>query len=188
MVFMIGQFFSNKLFIASTCALGLVFGGYYALNADKEFTSVAIFKLNENNARGISLNGEISALASLAGLGGGSTTPALPIDQVNGRIFIEKLDAKLNFQADPYFNTYSPNSVDPIWKSLIKNMIGWQKSSANAQEAIWQNIVEQYSKKVLIGNKMAESEDLSGVLVFLLSDASRYVTGQNIVVDGGWSI
>ena len=34
-----------KLFIAVHCALGIVFGGYYALNADKEFTSAAIFKI-----------------------------------------------------------------------------------------------------------------------------------------------
>ena len=33
-----------KLFIAGTCALGIVFGGYYALNSDKKFTSTAIFK------------------------------------------------------------------------------------------------------------------------------------------------
>jgi NAD(P)-dependent dehydrogenase (short-subunit alcohol dehydrogenase family) len=50
------------------------------------------------------------------------------------------------------------------------------------------SFVQQYAKKVLIGNRMAESDDLSGALIFLLSDGSRYVTGQNIVVDGGWSI
>jgi uncharacterized protein involved in exopolysaccharide biosynthesis len=121
-----------KLFIAGTCALGIVFGGYYALNADKEFTSAAIFKLDQAKSGGISLGGELGALASIAGFGGGLAATILPTDQVTGRIFIEKLDAKLNFQADPYFNTYNPSSVDPIWKSLIKSAIGWQKSSTDA--------------------------------------------------------
>jgi NAD(P)-dependent dehydrogenase (short-subunit alcohol dehydrogenase family) len=35
---------------------------------------------------------------------------------------------------------------------------------------------------------MLHPEDLAGTLVYLLSDASRYVTGQNIVVDDGWSL
>jgi len=48
--------------------------------------------------------------------------------------------------------------------------------------------VEKYCRKTVIGNRMAESDDLTGALIFLLSDASRYITGQNIVVDGGWSI
>ena len=34
-----------KLFIASTCVLGLIFGVYKALDASKEFKSIAIFKL-----------------------------------------------------------------------------------------------------------------------------------------------
>jgi len=51
-----------------------------------------------------------------------------------------------------------------------------------------ESFVTQYNKKVIIGQRMAETQDLTGALTFLLSDASRYVTGQNIVVDGGWSI
>ncbi|MDB2459757.1 Wzz/FepE/Etk N-terminal domain-containing protein [Planktomarina temperata] len=139
-----------KLFIACACSLGIVFGGYYALNAEKEYTSAAIFKVDQSKSGGISLGGELGALASLAGFGGGSAASILPTDQVTGRIFIESLDAKLNFQADPYFNTYNPNSLDPLWKSLIKRAIGWQKSSTDPQEAIWQGIVAKYTKSIVL--------------------------------------
>lgn len=35
---------------------------------------------------------------------------------------------------------------------------------------------------------MLSPEDLCGALVFLLSDLSQYVNGQNLVVDDGWSV
>ncbi len=35
---------------------------------------------------------------------------------------------------------------------------------------------------------MLDARDLCGTLVFLLSDASTYVNGQNIIVDDGWSL
>ena len=139
-----------KLFIAGACALGIFLGGYYALNADKEFTSTAIFKIDGSKSKSISLGGELGALASLAGFGSEIAGSTLPTDMVTGRIFIEKLDAKLDFQADRYFNTYNPDAVDPLWKSLIKRAIGWQKASANPQEAMWQGIVKMYTKSIAL--------------------------------------
>lgn len=45
--------------------------------------------------------------------------------------------------------------------------------------------IKAYTKKTLL-KRMAKEEDLVGAFAYLASDASSYVTGQNIVIDGGW--
>jgi len=49
------------------------------------------------------------------------------------------------------------------------------------------DFLEAY-KKVCLNKGMLDKSDLKGTLVYLLSDMSKYVNGQNIIVDDGFSI
>ncbi len=52
-----------------------------------------------------------------------------------------------------------------------------------ADPAVLQNTIRRIPMR-----RLATYDDLTPVLVFLASDAARYITGQVIVVDGGWTI
>ena len=49
------------------------------------------------------------------------------------------------------------------------------------------DFVKKY-KCFSLNKGMLESKDISGAVVFLISDLSKYINGQNIIVDDGWNL
>jgi NAD(P)-dependent dehydrogenase (short-subunit alcohol dehydrogenase family) len=53
----------------------------------------------------------------------------------------------------------------------------------NSQDA---RFIDKYVAKVPLG-RMANQDDYVGPVIFLMSEAARYLTGANIVIDGGYT-
>ncbi|GIX07988.1 MAG: hypothetical protein KatS3mg115_2391 [Candidatus Poribacteria bacterium] len=67
------------------------------------------------------------------------------------------------------------NVIAPGWYETDLNRVLFRKPG-------WKQAVLE---RMPLG-RTGEGEDLSGVAVFLASDAARYITGQVITVDGGF--
>ena len=55
--------------------------------------------------------------------------------------------------------------------------------------ALWQNPkIAKATEAATPLRRLGEPDDVAGAVVFLCSPAARYITGQNIVIDGGSTI
>lgn len=56
----------------------------------------------------------------------------------------------------------------------------------NARKPLPAEFLSRYQAMTMLG-RLAQPEEITGAVVFLLSDASRYITGVNLPVDGGYT-
>ena len=63
-------------------------------------------------------------------------------------------------------------------------LIGHVAGKSNMQE---KQFIKNYEKKVPL-KRLGNPEEIANVVTFIASDAASYITGSNIVVDGGWTV
>jgi NAD(P)-dependent dehydrogenase (short-subunit alcohol dehydrogenase family) len=63
-------------------------------------------------------------------------------------------------------------------------------STPGAQRAVQDPQIAAYveARQPLDGGRIGRPEDIDGAVVYLLSNESRFVTGQVLAIDGGWSV
>lgn len=50
-----------------------------------------------------------------------------------------------------------------------------------------EDFIQELKKRTLL-NRIGLPNELAGIFVFLMSESSRFITGQNFTVDGGWTV
>ena len=110
-------------------------------------------------------------------------------------INITSINAELGFPRNPAY-VASKGGLKMLSKSLAKDWgnlgirvnslgPGYVKTDMTMKRFLNKKTRKQRESRTILG-RWAEKNDLVGPCIFLISEASEYMTGQDIYVDGGW--
>lgn len=131
----------------------------------------AQYSASRDAARLMTHGGAIVNIASIAGIRGGANITAYSASKAGvmglTRAFANELGPR-----GIRVNAIAPGLVETRFASAL---------TSNAE--ISKMVIDRTALK-----RFAQPDDIAGAAVFLASDESRYVTGQTLAVDGGWTI
>lgn len=84
----------------------------------------------------------------------------------------------------------SKGALVQLTRWLATNLAPTIRVNAISVGGVWRNQAESFHTRYVARTplqRMAVEEDLKGAAAYLASDLSAYVTGHNLVVDGGWT-
>ena len=120
------------------------------------------------------------------------------LKQKNGSIInITSINAELGFPRNPAYNA-SKGGLKMLGKAFAKDWSkfgirvnnigpGYIKTEMTSKRFANKKTRLERQNQTLLG-RWGEPDDLIGPCIFLASDASKYMTGQDLYIDGGWII
>jgi NAD(P)-dependent dehydrogenase (short-subunit alcohol dehydrogenase family) len=110
-------------------------------------------------------------------------------------INITSLAAELGFPGNPAY-VASKGGLKQLTKAVASELSplgvrvnsvapGYIKTNMTNKSFNDRALRQERSDRTMMGH-WGESNDLIGIMIFLASDASKYVTGQDFYIDGGW--
>ncbi len=119
--------------------------------------------------------GSIINLSSIYGI----VSPDHSIYQANGKYY------------KPIDYSISKSAIINLTKYLA---VYWSKKNVRVNNLVLggvmqgqdKNFINRYSKKVPLG-RLANKDEFNSTIIYLISPSSSYITGSNLVIDGGWT-
>lgn len=126
-------------------------------------------------------NGSIIQLGSIYGIVGQDLSVYEGVDMQENMTYaaIKGGISNLTRQMASYYGQFNIR-VNTICPGGLK---GHMAGNGDTQDPVF---VKQYNKKVPL-KRMGRADEVASTALFLASDASSYITGNSIIVDGGWT-
>ena len=112
-------------------------------------------------------------------------------------INITSINAELAFPDNPAYQSMK-GALKQLTKSLALDLGNWgiRVNSVgpgyfhtDMTKQSWEDLEkrDKIAKQTILG-RWGTPKDLAGLIVFLSSDSSSYITGQDLYIDGGWTV
>ena len=121
-------------------------------------------------------NGNIVNIASIYGLVGAD-------QRIYGN---SKLNSPVSYAASKGAIVNLTRYLAAYWQGKNIRVNTLSLGGVQDKSYMTKKFISNYSSKTMLG-RMAKNDDYNGAILFLSSDASSYMTGANLVVDGGWT-
>ena len=120
--------------------------------------------IEQKSGKIVNLGSSLSSRASVCNLSGGGA------DYCASKAAVQALTRSLAMEFGPY--------------GINVNAVAPGPTNTPMHEGLWEMAAVYYQNSVPLG-RLAEPEDIADVVVFLVTDAARFITGQTIHVNGG---